>query len=138
MVLMQSHMAKPGLVYANILATSVMSDGASASITAPNGEAQEKLINQALEKSGIPASSVNYIEAHGTGTAMGDPVEVDTLAGKFSEYKSKPNPLIVGSVKTNTGHLEGAAGIAGVIKSVLVLVHEVVPANAALKTLNPI
>ena len=132
---MQSGKAEPGLVYANILATNVMSDGTSASITAPNGSAQEDLINQTVKKSGISASSVDYVEAHGTGTALGDPIENKSLAEVLN--KSRNVSLIVGSVKTNIGHLEGTVGIAGIIKTVLVLCHEVGTPNAVLETLNP-
>ena len=133
---MQSGKAEPGLVYANILATNVMSDGTSASITAPNGSAQEELINRTVKKSGISASSVDYIEAHGTGTVLGDPIEVESLADVLNE--SRNESVIVGSVKANIGHLEGAAGIAGIIKTIFVHCHRVVTPNAALKTLNPL
>ena len=138
LVLVQSGKAEPGLVYANILATNVMSDGTSVSITAPNGAAQEELINRTVKKSGISASSVDYIEAHGTGTALGDPIEMEALAEVFACSRSQSNPLMVSSVKANIGHLEGAAGMAGLIKTVLVLGHVIVPPNAALRTLNPL
>ena len=130
--------AKPGSIYANVLGASVMSDGTSASITAPNGSAQEKLIKRALEASGIKPNDVDYIEAHGTGTALGDPIEVEALAEVFAESRSESHPLMMGAVKSNIGHLEGAAGIAGLIKAVLVLAHESAPPNAGLEELNPL
>ena len=108
-------------VYANILGTSVMSDGTSASITAPNGSVQKRLVERALGVSNLKPSVVDYIESHGTGTALGDPIEVEALAEVFAHSRSQSNPLIVGAVKANIGHLECAAGIAGVIKAALVL-----------------
>ena len=131
---------KSGSIYATILGTSVMSDGKSATITAPNGLAQERLIRKALEVSGCHPDEVDYIEAHGTGTSLGDPIEVDALASVFASSKrEKPgNALMVGSVKANIGHLEGAAGMAGLIKAILVLQHECVPPNVGLKDLNPL
>ncbi|KAL9188495.1 LOW QUALITY PROTEIN: hypothetical protein ACHAXT_006873 [Thalassiosira profunda] len=137
-VLKPAAAAKPASVYANLLGASVMSDGTSASITAPNGSAQEKLIKKALEASGIQPSEVDYIEAHGTGTTLGDPIEIEALAEVFASTKAESRPLMVGSVKSNIGHLEGAAGMAGLIKAVLVLAHESVPPNAGLKELNPL
>merc|ERR1719253_1852148 len=115
-----------------------MSDGKSASITAPNGSAQEKLIKRALDASGINTTDVDYIEAHGTGTALGDPIEIEALAEVFAESRSESHPLTIGAVKSNIGHLEWSAGIAGLIKAVLVLVYESVPPNIGLKELNPL
>ena len=108
--------------YANILGTSIMSDGKSASITAPNGLAQERVIRQALKVSNIRPEEVDYIEAHGTGTALGDPIEMEALAGVFATSMSESErSLLVGSVKSNIGHLEMAAGMAGLIKAILVV-----------------
>ena len=115
-----------------------MSDGLSASITAPNGSAQKMLINKALTVSRIRPEDVDYIEAHGTGTALGDPIEVGALAEVFADSRLELRPLMIGSVKANIGHLEGAAGIASLIKAVLVLCQESIPPNAALETLNPL
>ena len=127
-----------GSVYANVLGTSIMSDGASASITAPNGSAQKTLIKKALKASGLFPSDMDFVEAHGTGTALGDPIEVETLAEVYARSRCESNILPVSSIKANIGHLEGAAGMAGLIKAILVLGHEVVPPNAALETLNPL
>ena len=132
--------ASSGNVYANILGTSVQSDGKSASITAPNGLAQERLIQKALKMSNIKPGDVDYIEAHGTGTALGDPIEMEALAGVFAESfdrSSLSHSLMVGGVKSNIGHLEMAAGMAGLIKAILVLGQEYVPPNVGLKKLNP-
>merc|ERR1712115_608760 len=100
-----------GLVCATLLGTNVKSDGKSTSITAPNGLAQQNLISKTHEISGIKSNDVDYIEAHGTGTSLGDPIEVDALAGVFENARKDSNPLLVGSVKANIGHLECAAGI---------------------------
>ena len=137
-VLAPTDTAKSGSIYANVLGTSVMSDGTSASITAPNGSAQKKLIKRALELSNLEPRDIDYIEAHGTGTALGDPIEVEALSEVFSRSRSQSNPLIVGAVKANIGHLEGAAGIAGLMKNVLILGRGVVPPNGALANLNPL
>ena len=137
-VLVPSNKAKSGSVYANILGTSVMSDGTSASITAPNGSAQKMLLEKALQTSNLRSSDVDYIESHGTGTALGDPIEVEALAGVFGTSRSQSNPLLAGGVKANIGHLECAAGIAGLIKATLVLGHRGAPPNPALATLNPL
>ena len=137
-LLKRSSKVEQNSAYANILGASVMSDGTSASITAPNGSAQERLIKRALEASGIKPNDVDYIEAHGTGTVLGDPIELEALAEVFAESRLGSHPLMIGSVKSNIGHLEGAAGIAGLIKAILVLAHECVPPNAALRTLNPL
>ena len=128
-VLAPSGKAKSGSIYANILGTSVMSDGKSASITAPNGSAQKKLLERALKVSNLKPTDINYIEAHGTGTALGDPIEVEALAEVFSQFRSQSNPLMVGATKANIGHLECAAGIAGLIKAALVLGQGCAPSN---------
>eukprot|EP00584_Thalassiosira_punctigera_P001363 CAMPEP_0172527556 /NCGR_PEP_ID=MMETSP1067-20121228/2201_1 /TAXON_ID=265564 ORGANISM="Thalassiosira punctigera, Strain Tpunct2005C2" /NCGR_SAMPLE_ID=MMETSP1067 /ASSEMBLY_ACC=CAM_ASM_000444 /LENGTH=3313 /DNA_ID=CAMNT_0013311309 /DNA_START=123 /DNA_END=10064 /DNA_ORIENTATION=- len=137
-LLKPANLVKPGSAYASVLGASIMSDGKSASITAPNGAAQEKLIRRALDVSGIKAEDVDYIEAHGTGTVLGDPIEIEALAEVFAHSRSSSQPLFVGSVKSNIGHLEGAAGMASLIKAVLVLTHECAPPNASLETLNPL
>ena len=121
---MPTHASNKGSIYAHVLGASTISDGTSASITAPNGSAQGKLIERALKASGIKPSDVDYIEAHGTGTSLGDPIEIETLAEVFTKSKKKSSPLMVGSVKSTIGHLELAAAIAGLIKAVLVLTCE--------------
>ena len=123
--------------YATVIGASIQSDGKSANITAPNGSAQKRLIQKALIASSIEPDEVDYIEAHGTGTSLGDPIEVEALAGVFVSKRNNLQPLMIGSVKANMGHLEFAAGVSGLIKAILVLQHEVVPPNVCLKKMNP-
>ncbi|MFC7752695.1 type I polyketide synthase [Tsukamurella soli] len=105
-------------VLAVVRGTAVNQDGASSGQTVPNGPAQQALLRQALAASRLAPSDIDYIEAHGTGTALGDPIELDTLDRVFGD-RAGSAPLVVGTVKTNLGHLESAAGIAGFIKTVL-------------------
>lgn len=125
----------------NILATirgsAVNHDGPSSGLTVPNKLAQEKLIQQALETAKVDPSSVSYIEAHGTGTSLGDPIEIRALAKVFQQSHSPENPLMVGSVKTNIGHLEAAAGIAGLMKIVLQLQHQEIATHLHFTQPNP-
>jgi acyl transferase domain-containing protein len=113
----------------NILAlvrgTAVNQDGPSSGLTVPNGPAQESLIRQALASAGLKPDDIDYIEAHGTGTQLGDPIELRALAGVFASGRDRP--LVLGSVKTNFGHLESCAGIAGFIKVVLSLQQQEIP-----------
>ena len=123
------------IIFGVVRATSVNQDGASSGLTVPNKEAQIALIRQALSYAELDANAIDYIEAHGTGTSLGDPIEVGALSTIFSGRKD--HLLWIGSVKTNVGHLEAAAGIAGVIKTVLALNHEEIPPHLHLKHLNP-
>ena len=124
-------------ILAVIRGTAVNQDGRSGGLTAPNELSQQELVRQALSVAGIPPASVSYVEAHGTGTSLGDPIEVQALAAVLGEGRPKDRPLIIGSVKTNFGHLEWAAGVAGLIKVVLALQHEEIPPHLHVKTLNP-
>ncbi len=106
-------------VLAVIRGSAVGQDGDSAGLTVPNGSAQEAVIRTALERAGLEPGAVQYVEAHGTGTALGDPIEMGAISDVFSSSHTPEAPLTVASVKTNFGHMEPVAGIAGVIKTVL-------------------
>lgn len=125
-------------VLAVIPGSAVNHDGASNGFTAPSGQAQLELLQQALKVSGLQAQDLDYIEAHGTGTALGDPLEIGAIASLFKQSNSNSKPLVIGSVKTNIGHLEAAAGIAGLIKVVLALQHQSIPANLHFNQSNPL
>ncbi|MFN3647968.1 MAG: SDR family NAD(P)-dependent oxidoreductase [Armatimonadota bacterium] len=121
-------------VLALIRGSAVNHDGRSGGLTAPNGPAQVALLRQALHSAGLSPEQVSYLEAHGTGTALGDPIELHALAEVFAGRES---PLWVGSVKTNLGHLEAAAGVAGLIKTVLALQHRCLPPHLHFREWNP-
>ncbi|MEO1349006.1 MAG: type I polyketide synthase [Cyanobacteria bacterium J06635_15] len=114
-------------IFAVIRGSAINQDGASSGLTVPNGPAQQTVIHQALAQAGLSPHQVGYVEAHGTGTKLGDPIEIGALAAVFGPERSPKQPLIVGSLKTNIGHLEGAAGLAGLIKVVLALQHGEIP-----------
>jgi acyl transferase domain-containing protein len=124
-------------ILAVIEGSAVNQDGLSNGLTAPNGPAQQAVIRQALENAQVEPAQISYIEAHGTGTELGDPIEVKSLKAVLSEGRSLDQTCWLGSVKTNIGHLEAAAGIAGLIKVVLCLQHQEIPPNLHFKTLNP-
>ena len=124
-------------IYAVVNGVGVAQDGRSASLTAPNGKAQEKLLQSTLRDSGLTGGDVDYIEAHGTGTALGDPIEMGALNAVMNiGCRGKPNPLTVGAAKACVGHLEPAAGIVGLIKAVLLLQVGQAPGNPELRSLN--
>ena len=124
-------------IRAVIRGSAVNQDGATSGITVPNKAAQAEVIRQALERAGIEPNQVDYVEAHGTGTPLGDPIEVRALAAVYSKGRSADRPLIIGTAKTNVGHLESAAGVAGLIKTVLSLQHRIIPPHLHFKKLNP-
>jgi natural product biosynthesis luciferase-like monooxygenase protein/amino acid adenylation domain-containing protein len=114
-------------ILAVIRATGVNQDGASSGFTVPNGIAQQKLIQQTLDKAGISSLEIDYVEAHGTGTPLGDPIEAQSLGNVIGTANGRDRPLLVGSLKSNIGHLESAAGVMGLIKLVKALEYQELP-----------
>jgi acyl transferase domain-containing protein len=123
-------------IQAIIKGSAVNQDGLSNGITAPNGPAQQAVIRQALLNAGVQPAEISYIEAHGTGTSLGDPIEVNSLKTVLKQGRSQDSPCWIGSVKTNIGHLESAAGIAGLIKTILSLQHREIPPHLHLNQIN--
>jgi len=124
-------------ILAVVRGSAINQDGRSGGLTAPSGPAQEAVIRAALKSAGIEPNQVGYVEAHGTGTSLGDPIEVRALGTVYGEGRDATRPLLIGSVKTNIGHLEAAAGIAGLLKVVLALRHSEIPPHLHFKTPNP-
>ncbi|WP_255955337.1 type I polyketide synthase [Streptomyces odontomachi] len=124
-------------ILALVRGSAVNQDGHTPGIMAPCGEAQEYVMERACAQAGIAPGSVGYVEAHGTGTRLGDPQEAAALTAVYGTDRSPEDPCLIGSVKANIGHLEGAAGIASVIKAVLALEHGEIPANPLFTELNP-
>ncbi|OBG29797.1 type I polyketide synthase [Mycobacterium sp. 852002-51057_SCH5723018] len=124
-------------IRAVIRGSAINQDGASGGLTVPNGVAQQRVIAEALKRAGVAASDVEYLEAHGTGTSLGDPIEVQAAGAVLGAGREASRPLLIGSVKTNIGHLEAAAGIAGVIKVILSLEHEVLPEHLHFRNPSP-
>jgi acyl transferase domain-containing protein/acyl carrier protein/methylmalonyl-CoA mutase cobalamin-binding subunit len=124
-------------VLAVIRGSAVNQDGASSGLTAPSGRAQELLLTQALEDARLTGAEVSYLEAHGTGTSLGDPIELAAAWRVLGPGRRPGEPLHVGSVKSNIGHCESAAGVAGVIKAVLALRHDVIPGDLHFGSPNP-
>ena len=122
-------------IRAVIRATGSNQDGRTPGITQPSGSAQEQLIRNTYRKANLNMAATRYFEAHGTGTPVGDPIEAKAIANAFKDPHREP--LYVGAVKSNVGHLEGASGIAGLIKTVLVLERGVIPANIWFERVNP-
>ncbi|MGO4444691.1 type I polyketide synthase [Mycobacterium sp. 2YAF39] len=123
-------------IYAQILGTAVSQDGHTDGITVPREEAQEAAVRTALRRAGVQPTDVGYVEAHGTGTPLGDPIEMRALANSLTLDRSATDPLLIGSIKTNIGHLEAGAGVAGLIKAALVAKHGYIPANLHLRNPN--
>ncbi len=124
-------------IRAVIPGSAVNQDGASSGLTVPNGGAQQRLIGTALARAGLAGGEVDYLEAHGTGTPLGDPIEVQAAAAAYGGSRDADRPLLMGSVKTNIGHTESASGAAGLIKVVLSLQHEVLPRSLHFEQPSP-
>ena len=117
--------------------TSCNQDGHTPGITQPNAVSQETLIKETYSRAGLSMIPTKYFEAHGTGTPVGDPTEAKALGTAFSKIRTAEDPLWVGSVKSNIGHLEGCSGLASVIKTILVLEKGIIPPNANFEMVNP-
>ena len=124
-------------IWGVIRSSAVNHGGASVGLTVPNTPALEQVIETALSRAGIPPSEVDYLEAHGTGTTVGDPIEINAVASVYGKDREADHPLLVGSVKTNVGHLESAAGVAGLIKAVLAVERGVIPKHLHFQDPHP-
>ena len=124
-------------ILALIRGSAVNHDGPSGGLTVPNGLAQQAMIRQALTDARVRPAEVSYVEAHGTGTSLGDPIEVRALGAVLGEGRAENNRLMIGSAKSNIGHLDSAAGVAGLIKLVLSMQHEEIPPLLHFKQINP-
>ncbi|MBX3148329.1 MAG: SDR family NAD(P)-dependent oxidoreductase [Gemmatimonadales bacterium] len=124
-------------VLAVIRGSAVNQDGPSSGLTAPNGPAQVMVIRDALANGGVRPAEVSYVETHGTGTSLGDPIEVQALGTALGEGRPADRPLWIGSLKTNVGHMEASAGVAGLIKAVLCIQHRAIPPHLHFVTPSP-
>ncbi len=124
-------------IWGVVLGSAVNQDGTSAGLTVPSGVAQERVIEEALLQAGVAPQDVDFLEAHGTGTEVGDPIELNAAAEVYGRGRDPGNPLLVGSVKTNVGHLEPAAGVAGLMKVLLSMQRGIVPRHLHFNNPNP-
>ena len=124
-------------IWGVIRGSALNQDGASTGLTVPSEEAQKQVILDALRRSGVPPSQVDYVEAHGTGTPVGDPIELRAVAAAYGRAREAKRPLLIGSVKTNFGHLESAAGVAGVMKVLLAMRHGAIPKHLNFSSPTP-
>jgi acyl transferase domain-containing protein/acyl carrier protein len=124
-------------IYAVIRGTAVNQDGRTPGISVPNGAAQEAILRTVLRQSGIAAKNVQYVEAHGTGTTVGDPIEATAIGSVLGRGRAAGSPCLIGSIKSNIGHLEAGSGVAGIIKVALSLQRREIPGNLHFKKPNP-
>ena len=124
-------------IWGVIRGSAVNQNGASAGPTVPNGPAQERVIEEALARANVAPAEVDYLEAHGAGSGFGDPIEVQAAAAVYGKGREADRPLLIGSVKTNIGHLEPAAGVASLIKTVLAMKRGVIPKNLHFQEPSP-
>ncbi|CRG50753.1 type I polyketide synthase [Yersinia wautersii] len=121
-----------------IRGSAINQDGSSSGLTVPNQRSQQSVITAALSQASVEPHEISYLEAHGTGTKLGDPIEVMAAAEALGIGRARDNPLLIGSVKSAIGHLEAAAGIAGLIKILLSMAHDAIPAQLHFSVLNPL
>ncbi|KAI0016815.1 hypothetical protein F4780DRAFT_797307 [Xylariomycetidae sp. FL0641] len=125
------------MIRAVIRSVGTNQDGHTPGLTQPSSEAQERLIRHVYKKASLSFETTRYVEAHGTGTPVGDPIEMKAIGRVFRQYRSSEEPLYVGSVKANIGHLEGSSGLAGLVKSILMLEKAIIPPTALFEKVNP-
>lgn len=133
----QQALADGDPILAVVAGTAVNTDGRKSGITVPSCHSQAALLEQVYAAAGISLHDIDYIEAHGTGTAVGDPIETRALGRAIGSKRAAGNPLFIGSVKSNLGHLEAASGVAGLVKAIYSLQQRTVPATIGIRTLNP-
>ena len=124
-------------IWGVVRGSAVNQNGAGLGLTLPNGPAQERAMEEALVQAGISPAEIDYLEAHGPGTALGDAVELNAVANVYGRGREVENPLLIGSVKTNIGHLEAAGGVASLIKTVLTMNQRTIPRHLNFQTPNP-
>jgi len=124
-------------IYSIIRGSAINNDGFSNGLTAPNPEAQEAVLRNALSSAGLSPNQIHYVETHGPGTILGDPLEAGSIGAVYGPSRPVEHPLRIGSIKTNIGHTEAAAGVAGFMKTALCLYHRMLPPNLHFKQPNP-